>query len=190
MGTRGMTLVIVNGETKIAQYSQWDNYPEGQGTTAFRFLQNSKLVDALREKAPLLREANDEDLARVSLEANVPADKQWVNLEEADRLKKAAPHLDRDMGSKILEFVARGLTDFVRTEPEFIEDAVYCEGVFEVNLDENTFSYWSPCYEKHDAALVGQKLVLKFEDIQSGAVTVEDFISRGDALYAEDEDED
>ena len=40
MGTRGLTSVKVNGETKIAQYGQWDHYPSGQGIVALNFLRN------------------------------------------------------------------------------------------------------------------------------------------------------
>ena len=37
MGTRHLTAVHVDGEYKIAQYGQWDGYPEGQGMTALTF---------------------------------------------------------------------------------------------------------------------------------------------------------
>lgn len=37
MGTRGLTMVICDGETKVAQYGQWDHYPEGNGITCLEF---------------------------------------------------------------------------------------------------------------------------------------------------------
>ena len=38
MGTRNLTMVISNGKTKVAQYGQWDGYPDGQGMTALSTL--------------------------------------------------------------------------------------------------------------------------------------------------------
>lgn len=34
MGTRNLTAVYLDGQYKVAQYGQWDGYPEGQGITA------------------------------------------------------------------------------------------------------------------------------------------------------------
>lgn len=31
MGTRNLTAVYLDGQYKVAQYGQWDGYPEGQG---------------------------------------------------------------------------------------------------------------------------------------------------------------
>ena len=39
MGTRNLTLVKdKEGKTKVAQYGQWDGYPEGQGSTILNFI--------------------------------------------------------------------------------------------------------------------------------------------------------
>ena len=38
MGTRSLIAVQLDGEYKIAQYSQWDGYPEGQGLGCLNFL--------------------------------------------------------------------------------------------------------------------------------------------------------
>ena len=38
MGTRNLTCVYKNGEYRVAQYGQWDGYPEGQGVTILEFL--------------------------------------------------------------------------------------------------------------------------------------------------------
>jgi len=54
MGTRNLTMVISGGETKIAQYGQWDGYPRGQGKTCLEFLKANNL-DKFKEKLKLLR---------------------------------------------------------------------------------------------------------------------------------------
>lgn len=38
MGTRNLTAVYLDGQYKVAQYGQWDGYPEGQGITVLTFL--------------------------------------------------------------------------------------------------------------------------------------------------------
>ncbi|KAK5936828.1 hypothetical protein PMZ80_010947 [Knufia obscura] len=40
MGTRNVILVWYRGKWQIAQYTQWDGFPEGQGIRIVRFLQN------------------------------------------------------------------------------------------------------------------------------------------------------
>ena len=40
MGTRNLTAVYLDGQYKVAQYGQWDGYPEGQGITALTFLRD------------------------------------------------------------------------------------------------------------------------------------------------------
>ena len=38
MGTRNLTIVYSNGEYKVAQYGQWDGYPEGLGVQLLKYL--------------------------------------------------------------------------------------------------------------------------------------------------------
>ncbi len=50
MGTRNLTLVKdKEGKTKVAQYGQWDGYPEGQGTTILNFIRSKENRGALAE---------------------------------------------------------------------------------------------------------------------------------------------
>lgn len=44
MGTRNLTMVMVDGVYKVAQYGQWDGYPSGQGITVFIFSRNWNIV--------------------------------------------------------------------------------------------------------------------------------------------------
>ena len=50
MGTRNLTIVYVDGEYKVAQYGQWDGYPEGQGATCLDFLRNKMDEKIFREE--------------------------------------------------------------------------------------------------------------------------------------------
>ena len=43
MGTRNLTMVYLNGEYKVAQYGQWDGYPEATGCLILKFLTGVKL---------------------------------------------------------------------------------------------------------------------------------------------------
>lgn len=47
MGTRNLTIVHKNGEYKVAQYGQWDGYPEGLGVDLLSFLKNVN-IDSFR----------------------------------------------------------------------------------------------------------------------------------------------
>jgi hypothetical protein len=38
MGTRNLSMVIYDNKIKVAQYSQWDGYPTGNGSMILEFL--------------------------------------------------------------------------------------------------------------------------------------------------------
>ena len=48
MGTRHLICAISDDEYRIAQYGQWDGYPEGQGAAILEFLK-SPMVEQLRK---------------------------------------------------------------------------------------------------------------------------------------------
>nr|DAN70796.1 MAG TPA: hypothetical protein [Caudoviricetes sp.] len=49
MGTRNLTAVYLDGQYKVAQYGQWDGYPEGQGITALTFLRDKMDLELFKE---------------------------------------------------------------------------------------------------------------------------------------------
>lgn len=53
MGTRHLIAAMIDGEYKLAQYGQWDGYPEGQGVDILDFL-NTGDVEALKRNLKLL----------------------------------------------------------------------------------------------------------------------------------------
>ena len=62
MGTRNLTAVFMDGEYKVAQYGQWDGYPEGQGITCLVFLRDEMDESKFREQLKKVHFWNAEEL--------------------------------------------------------------------------------------------------------------------------------
>jgi hypothetical protein len=58
------------------------------------------------------------------------------------------------MGAEILEYIADGKTDHVARDLEFESDGLFCEGVFEVDLDRNVFETRIPGYGERESRVV------------------------------------
>lgn len=131
MGTRHLTMIISNGETKVAQYGQWDGYPEGQGATVLEFLKSCD-IDLFRNKVNSLR---------------------WITEAEAGRLNSADnwsgdyPYLSRDTGAQILNAIQYGEirkresvisceVEFLVDSSDFVNDSLFCEWAYVVDLDK------------------------------------------------------
>lgn len=61
MRTRHLIAVQLDGEYKIAQYGQWDGYPEGKGVDVLHFLRNR--MDEEKFKVALRRSSFISDKA-------------------------------------------------------------------------------------------------------------------------------
>jgi len=100
MGTRNLTLVINKvGETKVAQYGQWDGYPSGQGATILNFLRKKgykeKLLKALNKVRFLDIWGKDRDLYLTPYSDLSDVKKKWFD-----------SFISRDVGGGILENIA------------------------------------------------------------------------------------
>jgi len=144
MGTRGLTKVIFSGEPVVAQYGQWDHYPDGQGLDALRFLTDASNVEALRANIGKVREITEQETGDLMEQVGIGRDAMFISMAEAKALKDLAPQLDRDMGAEILSHVANSDADeiLVQRDVDFENDRLFCEGVITVDLDNNTFT-WS-----------------------------------------------
>jgi hypothetical protein len=148
MGTRNLTMVVSNNQTKVAQYGQWDGYPEGQGRTALEILTN-----ILKEgKLPEFKEKVDK-LTWLTKE-------QGEDLEKDKNLDLKHPYLSRDWGAQILEAVIYGtLTKepgFMQSQKlvyafdilglvdssSFAKDSLFCEWGYVIDLDKMTFEVY------------------------------------------------
>lgn len=129
MGTRGLVEVIVDGEMRVAQYGQWDFYPEGEGVNGLEFvheLVNDGRVEEFKEKVRRIEYLPEH--------SNIPEGHE--------------PAFSRDTGVGILDFILDGMpgpdkrpVEFLFLDKEFRYDELFCEGIVTINLDEETYSF-------------------------------------------------
>ena len=135
MGTRNLTAVFVDGEYKVAQYGQWDGYPEGQGMTCLTFARNFLVNKADREAfADKLRACSwitQEEIDNINNQIRSDGIKKWALI---------WPELSRDTGAEILELVAKSENGLkLQNNIEFAADSLFCEWAWVIDLDAGTF---------------------------------------------------
>jgi hypothetical protein len=129
MGTRHLIVVVQNGETKVAQYGQWDGYRTGQGNTILSFL-NSVYLPNFREAVERCWLLTEEE-ADAKIDA---AGRDWP---------KKFPELSRDTSADLLQMILEtpeglGLVD----TSSFAADSLFCEFAYVIDLDENVLEVY------------------------------------------------
>jgi len=144
MGTRNLTCVVKDNKYQIAQYGQWDGYPEGQGLTALRFLRVKENIQNLRKRLKNVRfwdrvgrdkkflDSYYKNCAEWSSEPDnrTAEQKRWFNL-----------FVSRDIGAEILSNICSSDDKdiILRNEIDFAKDSLMCEFCYVIDLDKNTF---------------------------------------------------
>lgn len=141
MGTRGLTAVQLDGEYKVAQYGQWDHYPDGQGATIAKFLDDilsvqttdlfeGSRLDIFRKKIAQVQELTEEECEAVNAEL----------AKGGKSLRNDWPELSRDTGGEILALIYNS-DDPVKLvrDISFAADSLFCEYAYVVDLDKGTF---------------------------------------------------
>jgi len=141
MGTRNLTKVIKDGEIVVAQYGQWDGYPSGQGLTAFFAVTKDDVMAGLEANLNLTYQPSEAERKAMSKPFVVAETEGWMTFEGGKAFGEKYPSMTRDTGAEILYVIANA------TEPvplyldiEFEDDDLFCEGVYEVNLDNKTYT--------------------------------------------------
>ena len=141
MGTRNLTMVISNGKTKVAQYGQWDGYPEGQGETILTFFKKANLKTFKDKVDTLATWVTEKQLTKFWKDAGHDGKSEWVNMEVSNNFKKAQPQLNRDMAAEVLEFIYNSDKPvLLKDDSGFIEDSLFCEWAYIIDLDKNTLT--------------------------------------------------
>ena len=170
MGTRNLTKVVMNGDIVVAQYGQWDGYPSGQGLTCYFFLQDENNIENLRKNIKNIfypvQEQLDDYIAPFRSENGM------VEWEAGKAYSEKYPSLTRDTGAEILRVIAdsgNGLVPIV-LDTDFENDALMCEGIYEINLDTNRFvTKFDRIYDEDDDNNGEFRIVVDlhfYEDVQ------------------------
>jgi len=154
MGTRNVTAVLADGKYKLAQYGQWDGYPEGQGADALAFCQ--KMQDAkgwpdFRKHLELVRFVDQAEIEKMYADCGHDGGK-WASSEVHERFHKRFPYFTRDHGAKILELVSVAASEVLtRNEIDFCGNSLMCEWAYVIDLDKGTFEAFRG-FNKEDLA--------------------------------------
>lgn len=152
MGTRHLILVYYKGAYHIAQYGQWDGYPEGQGVKILAFISDPGKVEKLKAAiddnmlyTPSEKECQEWERIkkRIEDERRDIERIQYVNW-SMSASKLVCPTLSRDTGADILEMIANAKEPVpIIKQLDFIYDGLFCEWAYVVDLDKATFEVFA-----------------------------------------------
>ena len=134
MGTRNLTVVYIDGKYKVAQYGQWDGYPEGQGVTVFEFarsLNNPIIMEEFKRKVRASSWIGERKIKKINSDIDSGKLKEW---------QKVYPELSRDTCAKILNIIMErddGIS--LQNDIDFAADSLFCEWAWLIDLDAGTF---------------------------------------------------
>lgn len=142
MGTRNLTVVFMDGEYKVAQYGQWDGYPEGQGTTCLVFLRDEMDESKFREQLKKVHFANKEELYSLYAEFGANQDGS-ISMRDYDKFKNAYPELHRDTAANVLKMIQDGNVRLLKNDIDFAADGLFCEWAYVIDLDKRRFEVYT-----------------------------------------------
>ena len=89
MGTRNLTAVFIGGQYKVAQYGQWDGYPEGNGKKILEFLKSLTKKDfkIFKAKCQATQWISEDESKKQWLECGADPKNDWVTMDVSDKHK-------------------------------------------------------------------------------------------------------
>jgi hypothetical protein len=140
MGTRHLTKVIDSeGITRVAQYGQWDGYPDYTGTRILDFIKEYKMLDKIEKSLFKARFITDEEAETYS--KPFTSNDGWMNMEQGDSFSAMYPSLTRDTGCDIIKVLVYSNGDVpIVDNSDFENDDIMCEGVYTLNYQTQTYT--------------------------------------------------
>lgn len=195
-------MVVSNGKTKIAQYGQWDGYPDGQGVVALKFLANvdyAKFVIQL-DKCKFIDEEKQKEIDEFL--DSIGCSGGWMNMDQSKQYKDRYPYLSRDLGAEILQRVndSEDSPIWLSDGSSFAGRGLYCEWAYVIDLDKKTFEVYKgfgkePLTDDQRFAYLNEKSEYGYYPVSlvksyslDELPTEENFVSEIEDLTKEEED--
>lgn len=143
MGTRNLTCVYLNGETRVAQYCQFDGYPSGQGKTVLDFLHDhSNDHEKFKEALLNCNHVDSDYLEKIWCECGKPAGDEYVSFSVESIFERKYPQLCRIFGAKVLSHIFESGGCDLSLYEEFSGDSLFCEYAYVIDYDTNEFEVY------------------------------------------------
>lgn len=138
MGTRNLTMVIMGGKTRVAQYGQWDGYPKGQGATILNFLKSTDLNHFSGQLKKVRFITEEDKKKREEFLKSIGSTDGWINMEQSAKYDNEFPYDSRDIGGQILKMIDISTDDEIVLidSTNFAQDSLFCEWAYVVDLDK------------------------------------------------------
>lgn len=134
MGTRGTFGFRIDGEDKLT-YNHFDSYPNGLGNTVVEFIRDVGDWDKVKELARNLQDVGDREPTPEDIKACAP----YMNLSVSNQDTKDWYCLLRQTQGNPAAILEIGL---FQQENNFINDSLFCEYGYIINLDDMTFEVY------------------------------------------------
>lgn len=143
MGTRNLVMVVIDGQTKVAQYGQFDGYPSGVGVGLLNILRDEKTVNDLKSNLKKARFVDEEGVDKEFIESynkNVP---EWSNQPDnrtPEQLAWFKTFIARELSEDVLINISNfeGEEILLRNNENFAKDSLFCEWAYVVDFDKNS----------------------------------------------------
>lgn len=144
MGTRHLIAAKIDGVYKLAQYGQWDGYPECQGVAVLDFLVNKMDMAAFTAALRNCRFIGREDVQKALVEFGADTNDNYaIRLSDYDRFSEAHPEWSRDTGAEILGFIQSSGGCGLRYSLDFAADSLFCEWAYVLDFDTMQFEVYA-----------------------------------------------
>ena len=110
MGTRSLICVVLKGEFKVSQYSQWDGYLSEQGACIMKFISNQMDMRKFKKALNECRFLSNAEIRKTWVEAGDDPKNEsgFVNMDISNVHAILSPGLSRDTGGEILSVIQDG----------------------------------------------------------------------------------
>lgn len=146
LGTRHLTAVVVNSRYKIAQYGQWDGYPDGAGVGVLKFLTGlAGNFAEFRRKVWKTRKFTNKVLREYAESNGVELVKDRrgnidIPHSSYEKFFEKFPQMSRNMGNEVLDHVLQSEAGtYLSHQMRFAADSLFCEWLWLIDLDRMTF---------------------------------------------------